>query len=118
MQQIRARLLESLPLAKPGIYDDSSGYLIYFGNWSIQTHPNMYKTTYSYSQAIGDGVEFRFEGTGVNLEYYKQTDQDYGIMDVKLDGRPVAALDMNSDRFEPIRYGRANHSHQVNIHSR
>jgi hypothetical protein len=91
---------EFIPPAKPGVYDDRSRYLMYQGTWVFQADSHVYKETYSYSKTIGDLAEFRFKGVSVNLRYPTQPGQGYGVMDIYLDNKLVATLDMNSDDFD------------------
>jgi hypothetical protein len=86
--------------AQREVVDDQSTRLQYTGHgWQTQGSPangtgylpGRIRGTLSVSGTAGDGMSFRFRGTGV--EIIGQTGSDRGIASITLDGKQVATID-------------------------
>ncbi|MDR0138838.1 S8 family serine peptidase [Metabacillus idriensis] len=103
--------------AAPGNYQDNNAMLLYDGSWKSYSSSLASGTTFKSANSSSSGVEFRFEGTGI--EYYGRKDSSQGIAKVTLDGE-VFYVDLYSSSLAYrqklfSKTGLTNGSHQLRI---
>ncbi|MEZ0395395.1 MAG: CARDB domain-containing protein, partial [Anaerolineales bacterium] len=82
---------EPLPL---GYHDDTDPRIVYSGAWTTWTSDDLYGGSAHYSLAQGSTADFIISGSKLTLIYTK--DDEYGEMDVYVDGVYLATIDQNS----------------------
>ncbi|TDL78983.1 S8 family serine peptidase [Peribacillus frigoritolerans] len=103
--------------AAPGNYQDNNAMLLYDGSWKSYSSSLASGTTFKSANSSSSGVEFRFEGTGI--EYYGRKDSSQGMAKVTLDGE-VFYVDLYSSSLAYrqklfSKTGLTNGSHQLRI---
>jgi hypothetical protein len=73
-----------------GTYDDTDPAIHYTGTWNLFTGTGPYNGTLHYSLTTGQSASFTFSGTGITLLYTGHTNR--GVLNIAIDGTPVAAL--------------------------
>lgn len=103
--------------AAPGNYQENNTMLLYSGTWKSNSSSLASGTVFKSTNSASSGVEFRFEGTGI--EYYGKKDSTQGIAKVTLDGEEFyvdlfsTSVSYRQKLF--VKTGLASGSHQVKI---
>ncbi len=79
----------------PGYYDDTDPNIVYTGDWDTWTSEDLSGGSAHFSQAQGSAAEFIIAGSQFTLIYTK--DNEYGEMDIYVDGAYLATINQDSD---------------------
>jgi len=90
-----ADALASTPLGV-GTYENTAANLIYAGTWALVNSTYSSGHNYRVSSAIGDSVGFMFNGTDFQVGY--AIANNYGKLDVYVDGSKVGSISQYSSR--------------------
>ncbi len=81
--------------ATSGVYDDLDPTISYAGDWGHVSWSHRYAGTQSYSSGRGSTATFSFTGTQIGYVYAKQN--NLGLVQIAIDGKPVDSIDEYSD---------------------
>jgi hypothetical protein len=95
-------VLRTAPPPKTTWINDTDAAVAYRGTWvaSQQRGYSDYKDDVHYTTTVGDTLECKFNGTGI--EYLTEKSSEQGRMDVYLDGRLKEHLNLQTTNFPRI----------------